>query len=253
VAVFFIDDKQVVRPDEIGSVEYIRNYAEKRGCKVFQYKLEAQFRCSGSDGFVSWINNTLGVERTANVLWQTNESFDFRIMDSPEELETAIRGKVQEGNTGRLMAGFCWKWSDPKNDGTLENDVIVGEYKRPWNAKPDARHLAPGIPKSILWASDPNGIDQIGCIYTAQGFEFDYAGVIIGEDLAYNFSSQSWEGHLDKSADKTVKRSVEDFVPLVKNTYRVLLSRGLKGCYVYFMNKDTENFVKSRIEERGSG
>ena len=248
VAVFFIDDKQIVRPDEIGSVQYIRDYAEKRGCKVLQYKLEAQFRCSGSDGFVNWVNNTLGIEKTANVLWQGNENFDFRIMDSPEELETAIRSKAQEGNTGRLMAGFCWKWSDPNEDGTLRDDVVIGDYQRPWNAKPDAKHLAPGIPKSTLWASDPNGIDQIGCIYTAQGFEFDYAGVIFGEDLSYDFGSQSWEGHLANSADKTVKRSVEGFVDLVKNTYRVLLSRGMKGCYVYFVNKDTENFVRSRIE-----
>ena len=169
-------------------------------------------------------------------------------MDSPEELETAIRSKAQEGNTGRLMAGFCWKWSDPNEDGTLRDDVVIGDYQRPWNAKPDAKHLAPGIPKSTLWASDPNGIDQIGCIYTAQGFEFDYAGVIFGEDLSYDFGSQSWEGHLANSADKTVKRSVEGFVDLVKNTYRVLLSRGMKGCYVYFVNKDTENFVRSRIE-----
>jgi DUF2075 family protein len=248
VVVFFIDDKQIVRPDEIGSVQYIRDYAEKRGCKVLQYKLEAQFRCSGSDGFVNWVNNTLGIEKTANVLWQGNENFDFRIMTSPEELERAIRSKVQEGNTGRLMAGFCWKWSDPNEDGTLRDDVVIADYQRPWNAKPDAKHLAPGIPKSTLWASDPNGIDQIGCIYTAQGFEFDYAGVIFGEDLTYDFSSQSWEGHLGSSADKAVKRSIEDFVDLVKNTYRVLLSRGMKGCYVYFVNKDTENFVKSRIE-----
>jgi hypothetical protein len=252
VAVFFIDDKQIVRPDEIGSVQYIRDYAEKRGCKVLQHKLEAQFRCSGSDGFVNWVNNTLGIEKTANVIWQGNENFDFRIMDTPQELETAIRRKVQEGNTGRLMAGFCWKWSDPNEDGTLRDDVIIGDYRRPWNAKPDAKHLAPGIPKSTLWASDPKGIDQIGCIYTAQGFEFDYAGVIFGEDLTYDFSSQSWEGHLGSSADKAVKRSVEDFVDLVKNTYRVLLSRGMKGCYVCFVNKDTENFVKSRIETRSN-
>lgn len=249
MAVFFIDDKQVVRPDEIGSIKYIRDYAGKRGCKVFQYKLEAQFRCSGSDGFVNWVNNTLGIEKTANVLWQGNETFDFRIMGSPEELEAAIRSKVKEGNTGRLMAGFCWKWSDPNDNGTLKDDVMIGDYRRPWNAKPDAKHLATGIPKSTLWASDPNGIDQIGCIYTAQGFEFDYAGVIFGEDLTYDFSSQSWEGHLGNSADKTVKRSAADFVDLVKNTYRVLLSRGMKGCYVYFVNKDTQNFVRSRMEE----
>ena len=127
--------------------------------------------------------------------------------------------------------------------------------RRPWNAKPEARILAPGIPKSNIWAYEPNGIDQIGCMYTAQGFEFDYAGVIFGNDLVYDFDEQTWKGHPENSADNVVKRSKDKFVDLVKNTYRVLLSRGMKGCYVYFMDKDTERFFKSRIEkedERGN-
>jgi len=248
VAVFFIDEKQVVRPNEIGSVTYVKHNAVRNGCKVFEYKLEAQFRCNGSDAFVNWINNTLGIERTANVIWDQQEEFDLKIFPSPLDLEYAIRQKVKGGFTGRVTAGFCWKWSMPNEDGTLKVDVVIGDYKRPWNAKPGARKLAPGIPKASLWAHDPNGINQIGCVYTAQGFEFDYVGVIFGEDLVYDFDKQAWIGNLSKSSDNVVKRSREKFVDLVKNTYRVLLSRGMKGCYVYFMNKDTERFFKSRIE-----
>jgi DUF2075 family protein len=248
VAVFFIDDKQVVRPNEIGSVKYIKQNANKSGCKVFEYQLEAQFRCNGSDAFVNWINNTLGIERTANVIWDQQEEFDFKIFPSPLDLENAIRQKVREGFTGRVTAGFCWDWSMPNEDGTLKYDVVIRDYKRPWNAKPEAKKLAPGIPKASLWANDPNGINQIGCVYTAQGFEFDYVGVIFGKDLAYDFDKQAWIGNLSNSSDNVVKRSGEKFVDLIKNTYRVLLSRGMKGCYVYFMNKDTERFFKSRIE-----
>ena len=249
VAVFFIDDKQVVRPNEIGSVKYIKQNANKNGCKVFEYELEAQFRCNGSDAFVNWINNTLGIERTAHVIWDQQEEFDFRIFQSPLDLENAIRQKVNEGFTGRVTAGFCWDWSMPNEDGTLKDDVVIGDYKRPWNAKPEAKKLAPGIPKASLWAYDPNGINQIGCVYTAQGFEFDYVGVIFGEDLVYDLDKQAWIGNLSNSSDNVVKRSGEKFVDLIKNTYRVLLSRGMKGCYVYFMNKDTERFFKSRIEK----
>lgn len=248
VCVFLIDDNQIVRPTEIGSTEYIKKFAEKNNCKIFEYELEAQFRCSGSDAFVNWINNTLGIKRTANVLWSKKDNFDFRIFDSPNSLEKAIRDKVEQGFTGRVTAGFCWKWSNPRPDGTLLDDVIIGDYIRPWDAKPEARKLAPGIPKASFWAYDPNGINQVGCVYTAQGFEFDYVGVIIGKDVTYNFDKQEWEGHKENSADSVVKRSKDNFADLVKNTYRVLLSRGLKGCYVYFMDKDTENFVKSRME-----
>ena len=248
VCVFFIDDKQVVRPDEVGSVELIREHAEAMGCRVSEYELEAQFRCAGSDAFVNWVNNTLGIARTANVIWEGGEGFDFQIVGSPEALEAKIRERATAGHTARLTAGFCWPWSKPNPDGTLVEDVAIGSYRRPWNAKPEARRLARGIPKAPLWAYEPGGIDQIGCIYTAQGFEFDYAGVIWGLDLVYDFDRQTWVGHAEHSHDRPVKRSKSGFTELVKNTYRVLLSRGLKGCYVHFMDKDTERFVRSRME-----
>lgn len=248
VSVFFIDDHQVVRPGEIGSVKYLRECAERNGCSVFEYDLEMQFRCSGSDAFVNWVNNTLGIERTANALWSGREEFDFRIMHSPEEVERAILDRVSEGFTGRMAAGFCWPWSNARANGTLVNDVAIGEYRRPWNARPEARTLAKGIPKAVTWAYDPNGINQIGCIYTAQGFEFDYIGVVFGRDLVYDLDAQTWRGQSENSHDSVVKRSKGRFVDLVKNTYRVLLTRGMRGCYVYFMDKDTERFVKSRME-----
>lgn len=248
VCIFLIDNYQVVRPNEIGSSEYIKDYVKKYNCKIFEYELETQFRCNGSDAFVDWVDNTLGIRRTANVMWNQNEEFDFRIVNSPEELERLIRKKVPEGHTGRVTAGFCWDWSYPNPDGTLKNDVVIGDYKRPWDARPEARKLAPGIPPASLWAYDPNGINQVGCIYTAQGFEFDYVGVILGNDLIYNFDKQSWEGHPENSADVLVKKSKEQFTDLVKNTYRVLLTRGIKGCYIYSIDKDTEKFIKTRIE-----
>lgn len=248
VSVFFIDDDQVVRPDEIGSSDYIKMWAEKFHCRFYEFQLETQFRCAGSDGFVNWINNTLGIRRTANIIWSGDENFEFKIFNSPQNLEEAINSKLQEGYTARMTAGFCWPWSDPKPDGTLVEDVQVGYYKKPWNAKPGAARLAAGIPKAPLWAYDPGGKEQIGCIYTAQGFEFDYVGVIVGLDLRYNFEKGTWEAFKEHSFDSPVKRSQDKFLDLVKNTYRVLFSRGMKGCYVYFMDKDTERFFRSRME-----
>ncbi len=248
VIVFFIDDNQIVRPNEIGSVAYIRSFAKKHDFDLIEFELEAQFRCNGSDAFVNWINNTLAVKRTANVIWDQHDEFDFKIFGSPEELEEAIMNKHKQGYSARLTAGFCWPWSMPDENGLLLNDIVIGEFKRPWDARPEAKKLAKGIPKASLWAYDPNGINQIGCIYTAQGFEFDYVGVIIGEDLVYNFEKQTWEGHPEKSSDSMAKRSKEQYLELVKNTYRVLLTRGMKGCYVFFIDKDTEKFVRSRID-----
>ena len=248
VAIFFIDDHQIVRPNEIGSTRHIRQHADAVNAQISEYELEVQFRCAGSDGFVNWIDNTLGVRKTANVLWDGSDGFDFRIVASVEELEGAIRQRADAGFTARVAAGFCWPWSEPREDGTLVDDVVIGGYRRPWDAKPGNRRLAPGIPPASLWATDPNGINQIGCVYNIQGFELDYVGVIWGKDLRYDLDRQEWVGDKKQSADSVVKRSKEQFVDLVKNTYRVLLSRGLKGCYVFFMDRDTERFVRSRME-----
>ena len=118
-----------------------------------------------------------------------------------------------------------------------------------WEAKEGGNYrLAEGVPPASLWPLDPRSVNQIGSIYTIQGFEFDYVGVIIGKDLIYNFESQSWEGYKENSSDSVVKQSKEKFIDYVRNAYRVLLSRAMKGCYVYFVDKETEKFFRSRME-----
>jgi uncharacterized protein len=249
VGVFFIDDMQAVKRDEIGNSNDIERLAETHGAEVHEFELEAQFRCGGSDGFVRWIESTLGIRRTANALWTGDANFDFDIVDSPEELDALIRSRAEEGHSARLVAGYCWPWSEPRDDGTLAPDVEVDGWSRPWNARPNVTGLAEGIPKSHYWASEPGGIDQVGCIYTAQGFEFDYAGVIFGNDLVYR-PREGWIGRREFSYDGGLKRGTSegDFTRLVKNTYRVLLSRGLKGCYVYFTDEKTRDFFESRMD-----
>jgi len=131
------------------------------------------------------------------------------------------------------LAGFCWPWSNPEPGGSLVPDVLVLDWSMPWHARPDVGRLGPGIPKSDFWASDPAGLDQVGCVYTAQGFEFDHVGVIFGPDLVYRAMDGGWYGQPDQSSDRTVSRGVtrREFTQYVKSTYRVLLSRGLRGCY----------------------
>ncbi|CAM3954010.1 DUF2075 domain-containing protein [Bordetella bronchialis] len=247
VSVFFIDDRQVVRPGEVGSSDLIRDGAKRANAKLLEYELDAQFRCSGSDGFVNWVDNTLGIRRTANVLWRRDDPYEFRIIDTVGELEQRIREKAQVGSA-RLVAGFCWPWSKPNADGTLVPDVRIGDWSMPWNAQPDAGRLARNIPKSNFWASSSGGLDQVGCVYTAQGFEFDYVGIIFGQDLRYDWNTNEWIGDKTRSFDSVVKRGKERFLDLVKNTYRVLFTRGIKGCYVYFVDDDTRKFFQSRLD-----
>lgn len=253
VAVFLLDDHQIVRPNEIGSTRLIRDYAAQLDCDLHEFELEAQFRCAGSESFIGWIDKTLAIRETPHVLFdQTQESFEFGIVGSAEQLDQIIRSKAAAGESARLVAGYCWPWSKELQSPTeLKADVVIDSFRRPWNARPDMTGLPHGVPKADYWAHDPAGLDQIGCIYTAQGFEFDYVGVIWGKDLRYDPTSNSWVGDPTKSFDTTVKRSRGSFLELVKCTYRVLLSRGMKGCYVYFEDAETEKFVRSRTENLG--
>jgi len=248
VSVFFIDDYQVVRPYEQGSTDLLRKTAAKYGAELFEFELKTQFRCSGSDGYLNWLDNALGIRETANLMLTEKEKMDFKILPSPQALFEEIRKKNEKTpNSARMAAGFCWPWSNPNPDGSLKEDVVISDFRMTWEAKNDMK-TAPGIPPAKLWAYDPNGVSQMGSIYTIQGFEFDYVGVIFGDDLAWDPVKKIWVGKPENSADAAVKRDMQNFARYAKNAYRVLLTRGMMGCYVYFMNKDTENYFRSLIQ-----
>jgi DUF2075 family protein len=247
LSVFFIDDHQAVRPGEVGSTTLIRETAASIDASFQEVELHTQFRCAGSDQYIDWLDQLLEIRKTGQESLG-DSGFDFQIIDDPVTLEALIRSKAAAGDSARMSAGFCWKWSEPNADGTLVNDVVIGEYARPWNAKPDAARLSKGIPKASFWASDPGGIEQIGCVYTAQGFEFDYIGVIFGNDLRYDKTTVSWVGEPTASRDHVVRtRSGGRFTDNVKNAYRVLMTRGMRGCYVYFENPETRSYVEGRL------
>ena len=226
----------------------MRDASKEAGRPLFEYELTAQFRCAGSEGFINWVTDVLEIRETANRIWSQDEEFDFQIICSPEALMETISSKVGEGVTARVMAGFCWPWSNPLPDGTLVDDVVIGDFSRPWNARSGKGRLAKGIPAEHDWARDPFGIEQIGCVYTAQGFEFDYAGIIFGPDIVWR-EGRGWVGQKPQSHDSMVKRADSDeaFAELVKNTYRVLMTRGMKGCYVHFIDSETEAHWRGRI------
>ncbi len=244
--VFFIDDKQRVRHQEIGNSSFIRNSAQKLKATVEEVELLSQFRCMGSNDYLEWVESVLGYTDQKKIL-KKNELFDFRILSSPSELYGELQKKeAEKANSARLVAGYCWPWHDPRPDGTLVNDVKIGDFEMPWETK--GEHAVGGYPVWYQWAYKPNGFRQVGCIYTAQGFEFDYIGVIIGPDLKYNKETDSLSGDMSETKDPTLRRDPSNFESYMKNVYRVLLTRGMRGCYVYFTDKETEGFFRGRME-----
>ena len=245
VAVFFIDDHQAVRADEVGSTLLLHETAIRHNARFETIDLRTQFRCAGSDEYIDWVDQLLEIRKTG-VMKLASSAFEVEIVADPMALAATIEQRNAAGQNARMMAGFCWPWSKPMADGQLINDVTIGAFERPWNAQPDARKLAPGIPKAQFWATDPGGATQIGCIYTAQGFEFGYAGVIWGDDLVIR--SGVWVGQKSASRDHVVKtRSGERFIDVVKNAYRVLLTRGMQGCSICILDPETRAYVENRL------
>lgn len=241
LTIFFLDDFQVVRPSEIGSAELIQKAAEKFGAEISEFELKTQFRLSGSDAFLQWVENTLGV-RESETQFLTKKALDkmeFKIFDDPAKLKEAIIEKnLEKPNCARIVAGFCWPWSKPRPDGTLVNDVKIGNFEMPWENKDEF----------WKWATDESGMEQVGTVYTAQGFEFDYIGIFFGKDLVYDKNTGEWIGKPENSHDSMAKRDLSKFTQHLKNVYRVLMSRAHKGVYVYFMDKDTEELFRSRMK-----
>ena len=247
--VFFIDDRQNVRSSEVGSSQLIKDAAAKYGAGIHEVTLETQYRCMGSNDYLLWIESVLGYSEEGRI-FRKDDQFDFRIFSSPQEIMDILNEKEKEKpNSARMTAGFCWPWSFKTDvNGELVKDVKIGDFAMPWETHDKITSIPKGYVRWYEWAYKPEGIKQVGCIYTAQGFEFDYIGVIIGNDLCVDKSTGKIVADISATKDPMLKRSPENFEKHVKNIYRTLLTRGMKGCYVYFTDKETEKYFRGRME-----
>ena len=247
VPVFLLDQHQVVKPGELGTAEEIRQYAADLGFEVFQIDLDAQFRCGGSEEYVQWVQRLLGLAEDGPVEWQGDPAFDVRVADSPEAMESLLKDKIAGGYGARISAGYCWPWSNPRPDETLVEDVQIGGWARPWNVKGDRK--VGEAPPAALWASDPNGFGQVGCIYTAQGFEYDWSGVILGPDLVWRNGRFTTVRDANKDPAFKNRKATDDaaFDRLIRNTYKVLLTRGMTGTVLYSPDAETRDALHELV------
>ncbi len=247
-SIFFIDESQRVTLKDIGSIDEIQKYIRQANAESEIMELESQFRCNGSDGYIAWLDDVLDIRKTAN-----NEGFDLdyeiKICDTPNEVRDIIFEKNKINNKARLLAGYCWKWIKEGKNKSDVLDITIPEHNfaMSWN-----------LENSQTWAIDPDSVNEIGCIHTCQGLEFDYVGVIIGKDLRYENgkiitdvterakTDQSIRG-IYKMAQKDFDRAMKVADEIIKNTYRTLMTRGQKGCYIYCEDKLLAEYLKRRI------
>ncbi len=245
-SVFFIDEEQRVTMDDIGSVDQIRRCAREESSEVYELELVSQFRCNGSNGYLAWLDDVLQIRPTANTDLD-GVDFDIRICNSPEEVYDLIVEKNRTTKSARMLAGYCWDWNKAEANNTNYHDIKIGDFEMSWN-------LANGEP----FAVSDSSVNEVGCIHTSQGLEFDYVGVIIGDDIRCEdgtvITDYTKRAKTDQSLKGIKKLSKENPVEaqrradeIIRNTYRTLLTRGMKGCYVYCTNKELEDYLRERI------
>ncbi len=249
-SVFFIDEEQRVTLEDIGSVEEIEKWAKEAGAELTVMELTSQFRCNGSEGYLAWLDNVLEIRKTAN--WDMEGiDFDIRILDTPQEAyELILKRNKESKNRARMLAGYCWDWPKEGENDSNVHDIKIGDFEKSWNLK-----------NSVTYAIDEDSVNEIGCIHTAQGLEFDYVAVIIGDDLRYEngkiVTDFTKRASTDKSLKGIKKMSREDpqkakrlADEIIKNTYRTLMTRGMKGCYVYCTDQKLAEHLKESLWNR---
>lgn len=245
-SVFFLDESQRVTLQDIGSASEIKRWAGKEQAEVFELELTSQFRCNGSDGYLAWLDQVLQIRETANYNLDDID-YDIKVLNSPDAVQNLIIEKNRNTNRARILAGYCWEWKKAGRNSTNEHDIKIGDFEISWN-----------LENTTTFAIDEDSVNEAGCIHTSQGLEFDYVGVIIGEDLRYEdgriitdftkraSTDQSLKG-IKKMYREEPERALREADEIIKNTYRTLMTRGMKGCYVYCVDKKLAEYLKERL------
>ncbi|WP_417353196.1 DNA/RNA helicase domain-containing protein [Flavobacterium alkalisoli] len=243
-SIFFIDENQKVALQDIGEIDEIQKWASYYNAAVTRLELNSQFRCNGSDGYLAWLDHILQIRETANTTLDKSE-YEFKVFDDPEELRTAIFEKNKISNKARLVAGYCWPWKSKKDPNALDIEFEDFGFGMKWNLATDG----------MTWIIQPESVHEIGCIHTCQGLELDYVGVILGKDFLVRNGKIITNAAMRASDDKTVrgfKRLMKEdsekaaaiTASIIKNTYRTLMTRGMKGCYIYSVDPETRHYFE---------
>lgn len=251
VLVLFLDEGQIVRPGEGTTVNELRRMAGREGCTFAHIDLPAQFRCSGSRPYLDWVDVLLSPE-ACPPRW-SGEDYDLALAENPAQLEEWVTDHVRHGRSARITAGYCWRWDSPDVPPLLPDVSIPwndasGEHlwERPWNSRADMIVAGDGVPGRAFWATDEGGEQQVGCVYTAQGMEYDYSAVILGKDLTW--TAQGWQAQPGESRDPVMKHlTAEQYLRYALNTYRVLATRGTRGARLYSTDPATQAFLRTAL------
>lgn len=226
----------------------IHHFAKELNADVYEMKLDSQFRCNGSDGYLAWLDDVLEIKETANFDGFEFE-YDIKVVETPQQMQQLIEEKNKINNKARIVAGYCWEWKKDGRNNSNFKDIQIKEhdFSISWN-----------LGNSSTWAIDSESVNEAGCIHTCQGLEFDYVGVIIGNDMRYENGKIVTDFFQRATTDQSIKglkgmykknptQALALADDIIKNTYRTLMTRGQKGCYIYCTDKNLSDYLKKRL------
>lgn len=244
-SVFFLDEDQRIHWKDIGEKSEILKWAAELNAEITELSLESQFRCNGSDGYLAWTDNTLQIRETANPTLE-DSNYEFKVCETASELRDLIYERNNLKNSARMVAGYCWEWITKKqNPDGFDIEFPGQSFAAKWNLTKDGS----------LWILSPDSVKEVGCIHTCQGLEIDYVGVIIGPDLIIRDGVVETDATKRAKSDSSIKgykkmlkdnpiAAREKADRIIKSTYRTLMTRGIKGCYVHSTDPETNQYLK---------
>ncbi len=227
--IFFYDENQSVKPADIRAEDFRKLNAKK-------YEINTQMRVEAGEDYVKFIEDVFDLRVPQNIKFH---NYDFRVFDNADEMVDEIKVKDRKHKLARVVAGYAWPWhTNPKKKSTQNYDIEIGDLKLIWNS----------VAKD--WVNSPNAINEVGCIHTVQGYDLNYVGVIIGPEFLYDPINKKFKVDREKYFDINGRNGITDPNELERyiiNIYKTLLTRGIKGTYIYIVDENLKNYFKDIV------
>lgn len=255
VVVFMFDEYQILTTEQIWEqqlLDYYRDYSRNQGNFI---ELAYQLRMKCAESTTKWIDD-LVLNKQLTPFAQDDLGYEVKAFDSPDKLFAAIKKKSEKEETklSRLVASYDWEYNNAQRpEGAEYWGVTIGEHWfMPWNYEIKRSFTIKqkrGIKRSA-WAEQPHTINEIGSTFTIQGFDLSYVGVILGPSIIYKEGRIEYVPEENKYEKVTRKRTISDGTKqdfseiLIRNQFKVLMTRGVKGLYIYACNDELRNALK---------
>ena len=228
--IIFYDDRQTVRPCDVLPEKFNELKKDK---DTIQFLLRTQFRCKGGDEYIRYMRDIFSAYPPAD--FRIFDGYDLKLFDDGVDMINAIKEKNKDMKLCRVIAGYGWEWKSRKNPEAY--DIKIGNEEYRWNTTDKD------------WINSPNSIDEIGCIHTVQGYDLNYAGVILGPEIDYvegRFVVDP-KKYYDMIGKNSISQDQDKLVDFINNIYSTMLTRGICGTYIYACNSGLRQYLKKYI------